>query len=264
MVNEVVKRISLSIVTYNNGDEAGNALASIFEMCGKGNLEIYIVDNASTDDTVPSLQERFPSEEYPFLHFFLNEKNLGFGAGHNRVISHLDSQYHVVVNPDIILRDDVFARMAAYLDRHPDTVLLSPRVLFPSGREQILPKRNPFLRALAARRLPRFERFHRHAEWYEMRDQNLNLPQEIEFASGCFMFLRTEAFRKAGGFDERYFMYFEDADLTRALCAEGKVQYDPSFVVYHRWDRVSARSFKYMMIQVFSMVKYFNKWGWKF
>ena len=59
-------------------------------------------------------------------------------------------------------------------------------------------------------------------------------------------------------------MYFEDADLTRTLCAEGKVQYDPSFVVYHRWERVSARSFKFMMIQIFSMIKYFNKWGWKF
>ena len=88
-------------------------------------------------------------------------------------------------------------------------------------------------------------------------------PQEIEFCTGCFFVMRTEAFRRMGGFDEGYFMYVEDADITRKAQEYGKVMYVPEAHVYHAWHRDTKKKWKNFWMQIRSMLRYWRKWGFR-
>lgn len=250
------KSVSGCIVTFNNIRTIGAAISSLLE-CTKGvPFSLTVVDNGSTDGTV-----EFIKENYPEVEIRISEKNVGFGEGHNSVLSSLNSDYHAIINPDIIIRDDVIAKMAAYLDENPDVGMLSPQIRFPDGRPQILGKRSPTPSYLIASRL-RGEGNPRKALCeYAMLDCDMTKPTDIQNATGCFMFIRTGLFKQLGGFDRRYFMYFEDCDLTREVCRVSRCVYYPSAVVYHEWGRESKKNNKLKLIQLSSMFKYFGKWG---
>jgi GT2 family glycosyltransferase len=219
-------------------------------------LHLYVIDNSSCDGTVGFVKEVDPQAE--ILHI---PWNVGFGAGHNLVLPRLQSKYHVVINPDIVLSQDAITQLAHYMDEHPEVVLLSPRVVFPETHEdQILGKRNPKIRYLIASRLRRFGFMQKLLVEYAMIERGTNEPFEIENATGCFMFIRTETLKKIGGFDDRYFLYFEDCDITRTLAKEGKVLYYPHVQVGHVWKRESKKNFLLMLVQVQSMFRYFWKW----
>jgi len=86
----------------------------------------------------------------------------------------------------------------------------------------------------------------------------------IENASGSFMLVRTDIFKKVKGFDERYFMYYEDTDLTRRINEISTAMFVPTASVVHGWERANGRNIKYILIMLKSLYKYMNKWGWKF
>ena len=160
----------------------------------------------------------------------------------------------------IVLRDDVITQMTVYLDDHPEIGMLSPKIEFPDGRPQILGKKIPKPYYLAASRL-RGKAPGKILRDYAMLDEDMSVPRRIENATGCFMVIRTEIFRKLGGFDSRYFMYFEDCDLTREVNKISKVFYFPYSTVYHEWGRESKKDMKLKIIQIHSMLKYYSKWG---
>jgi len=147
------------------------------------------------------------------------------------------------------------------MDEHPEVVMLSPRIVFPESREnQVLGKRNPTPAYLAASRLRKGRLANKILAEYAMLERDFDKPFEIENATGCFMLIRTETLQKIGGFDERYFLYFEDCDITRMLAKEGKVLYYPGAVVEHVWNRESKKNVRLALVQVQSMMKYFWKW----
>lgn len=247
-------KVSGCIVTYNNLRTIGNALRTLFELTAC-DFHLYVVDNGSTDGTV-----EFIKENYPQVELIETGKNIGFGAAHNLIMSRLNSDYHAIINPDIILQDDIISNMSSYLDAHPEIGMLSPQIRFPDGRPQVLGKKNPKPQYLAASRM-RGNAPGKLLSEYAMLDCDLTKPVPIENATGCFMFIRTALFRDLGGFDYRYFMYFEDCDLTRKVNSVSKVVYYPDAVVYHEWGRESKKNFKLKMIQMQSMLKYYKKWG---
>jgi len=222
-------------------------------------LHLYVIDNSSHDGTLDFVEHIDPDIELLRIPW-----NVGFGAGHNLVLPRLRSKYHVVINPDISLSEDAITKMAHYMDEHPQVVMLSPRIVYPGTLEdQILGKRNPKLKYLIASRLRRGGLAKKILAEYAMHGADYSQPFEIENASGCFMFIRTEALQKIGGFDERYFLYFEDCDLTRMLAKEGRVLHYPHAVVEHKWKRESKQSRKLLLIQIRSMIQYFLKWKWR-
>lgn len=255
----IMNRFSACIVTYNNSDIIIRAVDSILR--NTEDIQVLVSDNGSTDSTVADLEHAFAGDDRVTV--IGNGRNLGYGVGNNKVLGYLDSDYHIIINPDIEIRDDVIIRMADFMDQNPGVSVLSPRVLFPDGGEQILPKRYPSVRALIQRRLTP-SKLHKSAEKYIMLDKDLTKCQELEVATGCFMFTRTDLLKRENGFDPRFFMYFEDFDLSRRLEKHGTLLYNPEFIVYHDWERAGTKSFKYMMIQINSMMKFFNKWGWRF
>ena len=248
------RKITGCIVTYNNMRTIDKAISTVLAHA-KCDFTLYAVDNGSTDGTPAHIREK-----YPEVVVIETGRNIGFGAGHNFIMDKLDSDYHVIINPDIIIKDDIFNDMAKYLDNHEDCGMLSPRILFPDGRPQILGKKIPLPHYLVASRL-RGKKPGRVLSDYAMLDCDMSVPVQIQNATGCFMFIRTSLFKELGGFDKRYFMYFEDCDLTRMVNQVSKVMYYPYATVYHEWGRDSKKNFRLKMVQINSMLKYYAKWG---
>lgn len=247
------------IVTYNNMKTIGDTLKTLYDNIKTVNFKLFVVDNGSTDGTVEFIKEKFPQVE-----LVETGLNLGFGKGHNYILDKLQSDYHLIINPDIIVKDDVVKIVCDYLENHEEVGMLSPRICFPDGRLQILGKRNPKLKYLVASRLRNDNEPSKLLKEYAMLDRDLEKEEmDIEVASGCFMAIRTELFKKLGGFDDRYFMYFEDFDLSRSVNQISKVRYYPSLVIYHEWGRESKRNNKLKMIHISSMFKYYSKWALK-
>ena len=246
-------QISACIVTYNNAGEVEKTIASLLEHTQGADLRLFVADNASSDGTPARIARQFPQVT------LLCGPNDGFGAGHNRVLGRLESEYHFIINPDILIQSDVLTQMALYLHEHPEVGLVSPHVCFPDGTTQVLGKRIPTLRAILSRNLPGHP-FAKHAAAYEMRDVDLSRPTPIQFATGCFMGIRTSLFEQIGGFDTRYFLYFEDADLTREVNQISTAVYLPDVTVIHAWGRAHRRSIKALWRTCRSMFQYFHKW----
>lgn len=251
-------RISACIVSYNGFDEVCTAVRSILAQCKGADLILYLVDNASPDGT----GEKLAAEDFgPCVQAICLPENKGFGAGHNAVLPLLDSDYHFVINPDITLREPVMENICAWLDEHPEAVMATPRMFFPDGREQILPKRKPNVLGLLARQgVPGLKKF---GDRYAMLNEDLSKPTPIEFCTGSFFCIRTETFRKIGGFDEGYFMYVEDADITQKARREGLVYFLPQFSACHAWRRAPGRQLRPFIQQLRSMGRYFCKWGFR-
>lgn len=248
-------RVTGSIVTHNNMKAIKETLDTIFANIGNVDFRLYVIDNASTDGT-----PNFIREQYPQVCLIEPMTNNGFGAGHNLVLPMIESDYHIIINPDIIIKDNAIEKMINFLDAQNDIGVLSPKICFPDGREQILGKKNPRLKYLFASRLRNEQAPGKLLREYAMLDEDLSKIQDIENTTGCFIVFRTSVFKQLGGFDERYFMYFEDADISRRAAKITRVVYYPDAVVYHVWGRESKRNFKLMRIHIKSMLKYFIKW----
>ncbi len=250
-------KVSACIVTYQCFDDCHRAVATLLQHTKGVDLTIYIVDNNSGDGTLDRLKAAHPS-----VVAIQNPDNKGFGHGHNTVLPMLESEFHAVVNPDIIIDRDVLAELCGYLRQNEDVGLVTPKILFPSGDDQQLPKRDPSFFALFGRHLFK-KQLRPVVEHYQMLDEDLSKPIDIEFATGCFFVIRTDLYRQIGGFDERWFLYYEDMDITRRARAIQRAVYNPDTYVYHAWARSSSHSLKYFLILVQGMFKYFHKWGWK-
>lgn len=255
----VTPLLTACIVTYNSEKHIGNALSSLLQSTVANRMEIIVVDNASADRTAAIVEA-----DYPGVRLLKLPQNTGFGKGHNKVIPYMNAPYHVIVNPDITLEPDVLERMIAFMESREDVALLTPKVLHPDGSEQFLPKELPSVHFLMGGFLERlgwpFTAWRGKFAW---RDKPATEPKELFFATGCFMLVRADAFRAVNGFDPRYFLYLEDADFTRKIKHHGLTLYHPGFSVTHVWARDSAHSLRSTWMHVRSMVKYFNKWGWR-
>lgn len=247
-------KVTGCIVTYNNMKTIKKAVDTILEYTDE-NFRLYVVDNNSTDGT-----PKFIRENYPEVCVIETGTNSGFGAGHNIVLPMLSSEYHIVINPDIVINENAIEKIIDFMDANPDIGLLSPKICFPDGREQILGKRNPRLKYLIASRMRDEENPSKLLREYAMKDCDLSDVTDIENTTGCFMMFRTSVFKELKGFDEGYFMYFEDADIARRAKKISRVVYYPHATILHEWGRESKRNFKLMLIHIQSMFRYFFKW----
>ena len=103
----------------------------------------------------------------------------------------------------------------------------------------------------------------KYDRWYTMSDSNYSNIFESQYLSGCCMIIRTSIFLAIGGFDERYFLYLEDADITRMASAKSRCVYFPFATVIHSWGRGNYKNVRLMLVNMVSAYKYFMKWGWQ-
>lgn len=200
--------------------------------------------------------------------FLTNRENPGYGRAVNRLVRAMsDCPAHLaVLNTDLTWQAGTFERLQGWLEQHPEVSLAVPQILDGLGRPQMLCKRHPTLLGLFSRRfLPDRLKptwLKRYDRWYVMADQDLQQVFDVPYLSGCCMLLRREAFERVGGFDERYFLYLEDADLTRSLAREGRCVHLPVAAVVHGWGRGNYHNLRLMLVNLVSAWHYFCKWGW--
>ncbi|MEJ5300282.1 MAG: glycosyltransferase [Thermodesulforhabdaceae bacterium] len=192
-------------------------------------------------------------------------KNVGYGVAHNRAIQSHCFKYHLILNPDVYLHPNTLTAFFEYTEANNGVVLIGPKVLSLDGSLQYLLRRDPtpidaLLRFMAIF-LPALSRLRRYRR-YECRDVNMDKVQEGYIMSGCCMWCRTDALRKVGCFDERFFLYWEDYDLSRKLRHIGRIVYLPQAQVVHDWNRPMARNPRLMMNNIRSAITFFRKWGW--
>ena len=250
--------VSICVVTHNNESKILDLMKSIFENTRDINFEVFLVDNASNDATT-GLVER----NYPQVKIIKLKENKGFSFANNQILNRLNSKYHVVINPDIIFESNVFKELADYLEQNENVAIITPKVLSEDGSIQYLAKKEPKLKYLLAGRLKNFFKFlGKYHDEYVMKEKTdkEKEPFEIENCTGCFMMIKTEVFKKLKGFDQRFFMYFEDVDLSIRARKYGKIIFYPKTHVIHLWERASAKNLKFLLIHISSMIKYFSKW----
>ena len=253
--------VTISIVTCNSSKVVKKCLDSIFGNIKNIDFELIIVDNNSSDSTVSIIEKDFKN-----VRLIKNNRNIGFGAAHNIAIKSRRGKYHLVLNPDIIFTENVVEKLLNFMEANPAVGLVSPKIVYPDGEIQYLCKRFPCLFDLTVRRFtPRFIQylFKKRIDYFEMRETGYNKIIDVPYLSGSIMLFRKSILAKIGGFDENFYMYFEDADITRRAAEISRTVFYPYTSVIHLWEQGSHKNIKLFFISLISTVKYFNKWGWK-
>jgi len=252
-------RLNVSIVLYQNQPSmVQKAISSVLSALLP--IRLILIDNSPTDElkALTSLDKR--------IEYIHNPANPGYGAAHNIAIAQSiqeENSYHLVLNPDIYFDLGVLEEIVAYMDHHTDVGLLMPRVLYPDGTIQYLAKLLPTPVDLILRRFLPFTKWKEKRNYiYELRLSGYDKIMNVPYLSGCFMFLRVSALVEVGMFDERFFMYPEDIDLTRRVHQKYKTIYYPHVHIVHEHGKDSFKNFKMLRIHMWNIIKYFNKWGW--
>lgn len=223
-------------------------------------FKLYLIDNSPTDEL------RVLADDARTEYIFTG-KNLGFGKAHNIALERAtrESKYHLVLNPDIFFGKSVLEELFAYMEKTPDAGQVMPKILYPNGDTQYLCKLLPAPADLFLRRFfPWFPGASARNRLYELRETGYDKIMNIPYLSGCFMFFRSAALKQVGYFDDRIFMYIEDADLTRRIHQRYKTIFYPFAIACHHYDKGSYRNLKLMLYNIHGAIVYFTKWGWLF
>jgi GT2 family glycosyltransferase len=224
--------------------------------------QIYLIDNSPHPTDIPAFH-------LPDVIYIRSDKNLGYGAGHNVALRKAieTSDFHFVLNPDVYFAPGELIKMLQRMAQDPRVGQLMPKVIYPDGSLQYLCKLIPtpfdllfrrFLvgpfRPLARKKLQRFE----------LRFTGYDREMDVPYLSGCFMLFRMSSLRDIGLFDERFFMYPEDIDITRRMHAVHRTLFFPDATIIHDHARASYSSGRMLRIHIVNLIRYFNKWGWFF
>lgn len=252
-------RLSVSLVTYMQTPEE---LRPVMESVTNSPLveRLQIIDNSPTNELQPFLTY-FPCVEY--LH---NPSNPGFGASHNIALRRSLEEnipYHLIVNPDVSFDSSILDELVRYMDETQEAGLITPKIIYPDGSLQYHCKLLPTPWDWFVRGFVPFERCkERVNQRFELKEFGYDRIADIPYLNGSFMLFRTSALQVTGIFDERFFMYSEDTDLTRRIHSVYRTLFYPFVSVTHTFNRESHRNLRLFLIQVYSTVLYFSKWGW--
>ena len=202
---------------------------------GYGELEITVVDN--DDEPVPGLP--------PGVRLIETGENLGFARAHNRGILASDGDCVVFANPDTLVERDFFENLAAFFEKNPEAGVVGPRIMDDSGSVQLSARKEiGFVSGLLGRTSLLTRLFPKSAvvrRLFPASEQH-DGPAVVDWVSGACMAVRRDLLEELGGFDERFFMYFEDADLCRRAREAGwLVYYLPGIEIVHHTGK-SSRS----------------------
>lgn len=268
----VPQSFSVGIVTHNSAAVIAPLLDSLAAADWRGlDAEVLLRDNGSRDGTPAILAARagrWPkTESGPRLRLLPGGDNIGFGAGHNAILARARGAIHVICNPDIVVGRDFPAACRRVLETDPAIALASPRMTDAAGYPWPAWRRHPAVLDLVLRRIGRDRlpgRWRARLDRHEMAELAGDRMSDVPFCQGALMIARRDALLGVGGFDARYFLYFEDLDLCRALQAAGwRTVYTPTPTVVHHWARGARSSPRLTAIQLVSAWRYYRKWGWR-
>lgn len=252
-------KVTASIVLYNTDLNDLLKSAASFLDSSIDNKKLFLVDNSPSDQLKTVISDKN-------VKYIYNPANTGFGDGHNIAIRQAiewGSDYHFVINPDVSAKQDIISPMIDYMEIHTEIGMMMPKVLNLDGTVQNLPKLLPSPYAILMRKA-KFPKqvYQKFINQYELRLVAEDKVYETPILSGCFTLFRVKALKEIGLYDDRFFMYFEDWDISRRMNQKYKTIYFPKVAIYHGYESGANRNLRLFKIFVESAIKYFNKWGW--
>jgi len=268
--------LSASIVTYRPEPRLlaaafGSLAAAILEarrVGALGEARVFVIDNGPAEgrDRIASSVAAWPAEAGA-IEIVSGQGNVGYGRANNLALGRARSDFHLIMNPDVELEPAALTEALGALAAHPEVGLVAPAVYGDDGVLQYLCKRYPslwvlFLRGFAPERLRR--RYAHAIDHYEMRDVIADrFVGNVPLASGCFMVARTALLTRLGGFDPRFFMYFEDYDLSLRIGREARVAYVPRARIRHHGGDASRKGVRHVVWFAASAWRFFARHGWR-
>lgn len=256
-------KLSIIIISYNVKHYLEQCLLSVFKAGKDIPMEVFVVDNASSDGSAQYTRQQFPEARYPNLHIIANARNVGFGKANNQAAAKATGEYLLFLNPDTILTEETLNDAIAYADKHPQMGGLGTMMLHSNGRFAFESRRGlptPWTAFCKMSGLCNLFPKSRTFGKYYMRYLDKEQPSEIEIVSGAFFMARKKVLEKTGIFDEKFFMYGEDIDLSYRLLQAGyKNMYIPSPILHYKGESTHKSTFRYVHIFYNAMLIFFKK-----
>ena len=256
-------KISVSVVIYKNKI---SMLKKLFDSLLNTDLEIkiFVIDNSPNNE----IEKMCKRKEFVYI---FNNKNVGFGSGHNIAIKKILSlsKYHLIINPDVYFEKGSIEKMYDFMENNSSISIVIPKVKDWNDSSLYFCRLLPtpfdlFLRRFGSPFVALTHLVKKRNTIYELSFTGYNTLMDIPCFCGCCFFVRSDIFKKIGLFDERFFMYLEDFDLARRAHKHYRITYYPDVTVYHKYSKGSYKEFKLLIYHICSAIKYFNKWGWFF
>ena len=236
-----------------------------------GSASVYVVDNGLDsiyqDMLIALIDSELASTVIPVRRVLSGHGNVGYGRGNNIAIREAVEDYHLVLNPDVLLEPDAVAKVLDFMEQRPDVGLMSPAAFYADGTRQYLCKRYPTLLDLALRGFGsrRLQWIFRHRLGrYEMRDVIADeVVIDVPIVSGCFMLFRRSVLDQLGGFSDKYFLYFEDFDLSLRAGKVSRIAYAPAVRIVHFGGGAGHKGLKHVAMFLKSAWIFFGIHGWR-
>jgi GT2 family glycosyltransferase len=258
-------QLSVIIVSYNVKYYLEQCLRSVIKATKYANIqwEAFIVDNASQDNSIAHLQNIFSKEQYPMLHYIANARNVGFSRANNQAIKQAKGDYILFLNPDTIVSEQIFQYLFEFVANQTNIGTIGTRMIADNGKFAKESRRSlptpwvSFCKMTGLTTL--FPRSKTFAKYY-MGYLDRNIPHEAEILSGAFMFTSKKALQQCGDFDESFFMYGEDIDLSYRFKQGGfKNYYVPIHILHYKGESTHKNSFRYTHVFYEAMLIFFKK-----
>lgn len=248
--------LSICLVNWNTCGLLRECLASIYQNTGDLKVEIFVIDNASSDDSTELVKQ-----EFPHVHLVENTENLGFARANNQGIARSTGRYVMLLNPDTLILPGALQAMVRFLDCEPDTGAVAARLLNSDGSLQYSVRKfpnvlTPFTENTNLSQVPCIRRFSRRSR---MMDWDHDAVREVDQPAGAAFMIKRHVLETLGPLNSRYHMFFEDVDICYRIRRNGwKIYYLPSArIIHHGGQSVKKRSD--MGIQFYkSLIRYFR------
>lgn len=218
-----MKDLTISIVNYNSGEYLTRCLDSIKLVEGEAKIKTVVIDNNSTDESLTVAKNKFKNVE-----FIENKQNVGFGKAHNQILKKITTEFILLLNPDCLLEKGVISKLLEYYDKNSDTGVITCKIILPDGSVDLTAHRGlptPWASLLY---------FFGDNSKYHLTNRDLKSPHEVDSISGAFFLTKKSVLEKSGFFDEKFFLYGEDIDLSVRIHNAGfKVIYYPDVSIIH-------------------------------
>lgn len=257
--------ISIIIVSYSVRHYLRQCLDSVWASVRESGLEVevFVVDNKSKDNSVEYIHESFPQEKYPSLHIIANHRNVGFGRANNQALRKASGKYVLYLNPDTIITEKTLRECYDFAELHDDLGAIGVKMLNVNGDFAFESRRGlptPWVAFCKMSGLGQLFPKNRVLGRYYMRYLDENETSEIEIISGAFMFCSHKALEKCGSFDEKFFMYGEDIDLSYRFMEGGFHNwYLPTPILHYKGESTQKGSFDYVHTFYEAMLIFFQK-----
>lgn len=257
--------VTAIVLNYKSRKDSAACVAALLNQTMKQKLEIFLIDNHSDDDSIQFLRNRF--RDTPHVRIFESNRNRGYGQGNELGIQEAQGKYLLIINPDNELEPSGLETMIDAMEKDPSIGILAPQLIHEDGSIRESSRTFPSILDLFVKRTLLRKFFGKRIDRYLQHTEDPHKTRDVDWVAGACLLIRKDLYEELGGFDPRFFLFFEDTDLCRRVWKAGKrVVYFPTVHAKDRKKRLSEGGFlgiltkKTMRIHLASGMRYFWKW----